>query len=152
MKAAREAGDPVAAGGCTGRGALWHPHGAAAEAGDAQCHQPGGRSQGQQQPVQEKFMLSHCRKMRNTLQDFTERLCRRGEQSHHQELRHATGPATTPQLPAEHRGDCPVWNTLRCRSTAVSSSSSSALFNRTQGREQEGQDPNRPRLTPLTPA
>lgn len=26
-------------------------------------------------------MLSHWRKMRNTLQDFTERLCRRGEQS-----------------------------------------------------------------------
>lgn len=51
-------------------------------------------------------MLSHCRKMRNTLQDFTERLCRRGEQSHHQTLRHATGPlATIPCLPAEHRGD-----------------------------------------------
>lgn len=33
-------------------------------------------------------MLSHCRKMRNTLQDFTERLCERGEQSNNQRLRH----------------------------------------------------------------
>lgn len=33
------------------------------------------------QPIQEGLMLSHWRKMRNTLQDFTERLCRRGEQS-----------------------------------------------------------------------
>ena len=41
-----------------------------------------------QQPVQEEFMLSHCRKMRNTLQDFTERLCERGEQSGNQRLRH----------------------------------------------------------------
>lgn len=41
-----------------------------------------------QWPVQEEFMLSHCRKMRNTLQDFTERLCERGEQSDNQRLRH----------------------------------------------------------------
>lgn len=27
--------------------------------------------------AQEEFMLSHCRKMRNTLQDFSERLCKR---------------------------------------------------------------------------
>lgn len=33
-------------------------------------------------------MLSHCRKMRNTLQDFTERLCEREEQSDNQRLRH----------------------------------------------------------------
>lgn len=37
------------------------------------CPLPRAGSQ-RQQPAQEEFMLSHCRKMRNTLQDFSERL------------------------------------------------------------------------------